>query len=95
MPKAEYNSINGLISSSWKNFRAAFSHSIVTVPPNVEASIYIPCDDGVKITEGGRSVSSSENVVEKGRDKDYTIFTASSGSYSFKSQYTVHQSSLR
>jgi alpha-L-rhamnosidase len=86
--KGVYNSINGLISSSWKIQGSIFTLE-VTVPPNVEASIYVPCDEGAQITEGGRSVSKSYGVVEKGREKGYTILSAGSGYYSFKSQLTA------
>ncbi len=47
------------------------------------ATIYIPIEEGKKITENGQDISRSEDISFIKKDKDCFVYQIGSGSYSF------------
>ena len=71
--RAEYDSVRGRISSSWRIENDRFDLEI-TVPPNTTATVYVPATDAAGVTEG----------VEFLREEDGTaVFVVGSGRYEF------------
>ena len=78
---ASYNSVKGKISSYWRK-DDAFKWNI-EIPGNAVATIYIPIEEGKKITENGQKVSCSKwgNFIRM--DRYYAVYEIGSGCYSF------------
>ncbi len=55
----------------------------VTIPGNTMATIYIPIEEGKKITENGQNISRSEDIFFIKKDKACFVYQIGSGSYSF------------
>ena len=80
--KAEYDSIQGKISSSWRVEKDTF-HLELKIPANTSATVYIPADSPDKIKEGGRSASQSDGVRFVKMAGSLAVFEVGSGSYKF------------
>jgi alpha-L-rhamnosidase len=85
---ASYNSVHGLIKSSWKNSIDRFTWK-VTVPANTTALLYIPADDVKNITEGGKPVSQVAGLRFIKMEGKKAVFEAGSGDYAFVSTYKL------
>lgn len=83
---AEYNSVRGLISSSWKLDDGQFTLSI-TVPANTTATVFIPSTDEASITEGGVAISTSPDVQVIRKEAGTTVLHVGSGQYHFRSSF--------
>ncbi len=83
---ASYNSVHGLIKSSWKRSIGRFTWN-VTIPANTTALLYIPADDVQLITEGGKPASGVEGLRFVKMEGKKAVFEAGSGEYSFVSTY--------
>lgn len=74
--KASYDSPAGTIHTSWRRENGALELE-VTVPPNCEATVYFPAEEGKTVTE------KSGQAIAKGETAGYTLFKVAAGSYSF------------
>jgi alpha-L-rhamnosidase len=79
---ARYESIHGTIESRW-NLDGDDLRLAVRIPANTRARVYVPCDAGSQVFEGGRPAGQSEGLRELGREGDYAVFSAESGRYEF------------
>lgn len=80
---ASYNSIHGLIKSSWKKEGSIFQWN-VTIPCNTTATVYIPASAKGAVTENGQRPSSKDVKFVK-MDGSYAVFEIGSGNYAFSS----------
>lgn len=85
---ASYNSVHGLIKSSWKNGIDRFSWK-VTVPANTTALLYIPADDVKNILESNKPVSSAEGIRFVRMEGKKAVLEVGSGEYDFVSNYKL------
>lgn len=81
--ETSYQSINGLIKTSWKKTETTFE-LYVEVPPNTSAEIILPNSNHAVITENGKPVLQSKNIVPLNSVNGNSCFQISSGSYNFK-----------
>ncbi len=81
--KGSYRSIRGEIISDWKNDGNNFSLHVV-IPANTKATIYIPSNENIPVTENGK-------VLDLRFENGYKVFETGSGDYNFKSQWNVIQ----
>jgi hypothetical protein len=79
---ASYDSIRGLISSSWKRDAAAFTLN-VTIPPGVTADVYVPSNSADSVTEGGQAAASAAGVKFVREENGEAVFAVGSGHYQF------------
>lgn len=78
---ASYQSVRGLIQSSWKKENGAFTWQI-TIPCNTSARVYIPVSSaGLSDQEKQQITSQGANFVDT--EGSYAIFKVPSGSYVF------------
>jgi hypothetical protein len=77
--KTSYNSPYGIIFSEWKKNTRNFELNI-EIPPNTDATIYLPATDGAEIFENGKPVNNSR-ILKDGKGK-YAI-TVGSGKYGY------------
>jgi len=80
--KARYRSIRGNIESSWQIRNNTF-HLDITIPPNTQATVYIPAQDISEVTENGRPLSRSEGVTHIRSEDGVVIVNLESGGYTF------------
>jgi alpha-L-rhamnosidase len=83
--RASHRSPYGLIESSWKIQNGQFLWNI-TVPPNSEATVYVPAPEEKLVKESGRPAKKAKGVrflrIEDGR----IVYAVKSGSYAFSVQ---------
>jgi len=79
---AEYQSISGPIRSSW-SFEENGLAMQVSVPVNVNATIYVPAESLDAITEGEKPVEGVSALTFKAMEKGFAVFEAGSGDYAF------------
>ncbi len=79
---ASYESIRGLIRSSWKLNEGQFSLD-VTIPANTTAKIYLPTNDVDSILESGNALASVAGVTFHRIEARHTVLQVGSGKYSF------------
>ncbi|HEX2862876.1 MAG TPA: family 78 glycoside hydrolase catalytic domain, partial [Lacunisphaera sp.] len=60
--RASYDSISGRIVSAWQIVDGEFRLQ-VEVPPNTEATVYVPARAGAAVREGGRDAAGAEGVT--------------------------------
>lgn len=80
--QASYQSVRGLIKSSWKQEAKRFTWNL-TVPGNTKALVYIPAQDAEKVQEGGKKASSAPGVKFLRQEGDRAVFEVGSGDYAF------------
>ncbi|HEY5510923.1 MAG TPA: family 78 glycoside hydrolase catalytic domain [Prolixibacteraceae bacterium] len=80
--KASYNSVYGLLSSSWKKERDALILD-VEIPVNTTATISFPCGKPEQVEENGVSVMKSGEFKFLRIEKDRLLFRVGSGKYHF------------
>jgi alpha-L-rhamnosidase len=78
--RAEYDSVRGKISSSWKLEDGQVVLEL-TIPPNTTAAVHVPSTDGV--SEGGRPVDEAEGVEFVRAGDGETVLSVGSGRYEF------------
>jgi alpha-L-rhamnosidase len=79
--KAEYDSVRGRISSSWKIKDDRFVLEAL-IPPNTTATVHVPCSDDV--SEGGKPVNEADGVEFVRAGEGETVLAVGSGSYEFE-----------
>jgi alpha-L-rhamnosidase len=77
---AEYDSVRGRISSSWKIEDDRFLLEVL-IPPNTTATVHVPSTDDV--SEGGRPVDEAEAVEFVRSGEGETVLAVGSGRYEF------------
>jgi alpha-L-rhamnosidase len=80
--KGHYDSIHGRIASNWKLDGETFRW-MITVPPNTEATVYVPAKDAASVSESGRPANKAEGVKFLRMEKDRAVFEVTSGKYEF------------
>jgi len=80
--RAEYDSIRGRISSAWTVDVDTLSLA-VSVPANTTATIYLPTNGNVVITESGSLASEVPGIQYKGHKDGRAVFEVESGTYQF------------
>jgi alpha-L-rhamnosidase len=78
--RAEYDSVRGRISSSWKIEDRRFDLE-VQIPPNTTATVHMPSTDDV--SEGGRPVDEADGVEVLRAGEAETVISVGSGLYEF------------
>jgi alpha-L-rhamnosidase len=85
--KGTYNSIRGPISSEWKIQGRQFSWKI-TVPPNTQATLYVPTKAAKEVKEGDRPASRVNGVkFLRTTENGAPVYLVGSGTYSFTAPY--------
>jgi alpha-L-rhamnosidase len=79
---ARYESVHGTIESRWRIVGEDLQLS-VTIPANTRARVYVPCDAASHVIENGRPAGQAVGLTPLGREGDYVVFAAESGSYDF------------
>ncbi|NOR74680.1 MAG: family 78 glycoside hydrolase catalytic domain [Draconibacterium sp.] len=82
---ADYNSVYGKISSSWK-LEAGDLLLDVEIPANTTATIYIPSTHQSKITEGGKAISEVQGIEFVNIENNKTVYKVGSGKHNFISE---------
>ncbi len=80
--KASYKSIYGRIESSWKRDGGRFTLD-VEIPPNTSATVYLPAQFGVYITESGKPADQAMGVKFLRKEDSASVYEIESGRYSF------------
>jgi len=81
--KSSYNSIRGKIVSDWKRDGDQFTLQ-VTIPANTTATVYVPAQSAVRVTESGQPAAQSEGVKFLREENGRAVFEIASGEYNFK-----------
>ena len=80
--RAEYDSIQGKISSGWKLENGTLTLN-VAIPANTTALIYAPAEDASQVMESGKPAKNSKGVKFLRMEKDRAVFEVVSGIYTF------------
>ena len=83
--KADYNSVYGNISSSWKLEGNDFNLN-VEVPANTFATVYIPSTDSNNISENGTNIKVVSGITFIKNENNRAVYKIGSGKYSFTSK---------
>jgi alpha-L-rhamnosidase len=83
-----YHSIRGEIVCNWKKTNTDIEMQI-TIPPNVQATVYIPTSTVENIKEGGKKTKSVKDLNFVKMDGGYAVFEAGSGEYTFSSKINM------
>lgn len=78
--EANYKSLYGHISSSWKRNKDGFEWQI-TIPANTRAQVYIPAKDATSITETGKLITENKEIKVIEAIDDRVWVELGSGSY--------------
>ncbi len=82
---ADYNSINGKISSHWKLVDGDL-HLNIEIPGNSTATVYIPATSQSEITEGGKGIAKISGIEFIKTEGNRVVCKIGSGKYSFISK---------
>ena len=82
--RAQYDSIQGRIVSAWRREGGRF-HWRIVIPANTQATVFMPCDEGSPVTEGGHPVEKLRELSLRGKSPGWAIFEIGSGEYEFAS----------
>lgn len=81
--RVRYDSVNGPVEGGWEKNEDGSLVLRVSVPANVQATVYVPASDATKVTEGGKPVSQSSGVSFVRQEPRASVFTVGSGQYTF------------
>jgi alpha-L-rhamnosidase len=79
-----YRTLQGDVRVSWTRVGERLRLS-VTVPPNSDATLYLPTSDSGTVLEGGKPISSVRGVRPAGRKGTASVFHLEPGSYDLES----------
>lgn len=85
---AEYNSVNGKITSAWKLENEDFILNI-EIPVNSGALVYIPVSASSEVYEGDKNVNEISEIEYVKTDGKKKVFKIGSGKYRFKSTQVI------
>ena len=74
----------GTMVSNWSKSATAATFDI-EIPPNTDATVYIPAGDVKEVKEGGRPAATAAGVTYLEKDGSYVVFAVASGVYQFVS----------
>jgi alpha-L-rhamnosidase len=80
--RADLQTYYGKVSSHWKSENGRLQLE-VEIPANTKATVYIPAPAVESVKESGRALASAKDLKVKGREGDYVVVEAGSGSYHF------------
>lgn len=80
--KANYDSIQGRITSHWRHTGNRFELETL-IPPNTTATIFLPASAAEQITESGRPLGKAKGVTFLRRDGDRVVLAVEAGCYRF------------
>lgn len=83
--EATHDSIRGPIKVRWDRADDQFKLK-VTIPANTTATVYVPGDSSVNVTEGGQSAGESGGVEHLRDEAGRAVYAIASGSYEFVSE---------
>lgn len=83
---ASYHSVRGLIESSWSIDGDTLS-LFVTIPPNTDATVYIPSLNEAVVSESKLPIETAQGVEFIKHESGKTIVRVGSGKYHFRSAY--------
>jgi alpha-L-rhamnosidase len=83
--KASYNSINGLISTSWNNSGPVIALD-VTIPVNTTATVYVPAESLADVQEGAGPAKDADGVEFLRLEHGDAVFAVGSGTYRFSAK---------
>ncbi|GAB3249669.1 glycoside hydrolase family 78 protein [Larkinella harenae] len=82
--KGHYASVRGKIGSDWKIENGRFQWQ-VSVPPNVQAEIWVPAKANSAVQESGKPASEVPELRFLRTENGYAVYESGSGVYSFSS----------
>jgi alpha-L-rhamnosidase len=82
--RARYDSIAGRVSSAWKIDGGRFQLD-VEVPPNTQATVFVPAASAETVRESGGPAAEAHGVSVLRRDNGRVVFRVGSGAYHFSS----------
>jgi alpha-L-rhamnosidase len=80
----------GTVSNSWKIEGDKISMD-VEIPANTTATVYIPASNADDITEGGKKLSSINDMKISGNEGGYVVLNFGSGIYHFVAKKAAHK----
>jgi hypothetical protein len=80
---ASYKSVLGTIESKWVRTGTKFVLQVL-IPPNAEATVYVPRSGAQTVTESGRDVVGRNDLKRVSEDGKYTCIRVDSGHYRFE-----------
>jgi alpha-L-rhamnosidase len=80
--KGHYESEYGTINSEWRVDAGKLTYT-ATVPPNTNATLYLPAGSPQNILEGGRAIADASGVAFVGYEQGRASYRLRSGSYHF------------
>jgi len=83
--KSSFQSINGGISSQWRNQPGLFTWKI-SIPANTSAIVYIPANTANEVFENNMTASQSEGITFLRMEGKRAVFEVGSGDYQFTSE---------
>ncbi len=81
---ASYNSVYGLIKSSWKKTKNKFLWNI-SIPANTSAIVYIPAESSGNVREGKQPAETAKGVKFLRLENRRAVYQIQSGNYNFTS----------
>jgi alpha-L-rhamnosidase len=76
----------GPISSRWERHGDVVTLA-VTIPPNSQATIYVPTSDAKTVTESGTDIRHVAGITLLAAEKRYVVLKVESGRYTFSSEF--------
>ncbi|HWC96134.1 MAG TPA: family 78 glycoside hydrolase catalytic domain [Candidatus Sulfopaludibacter sp.] len=82
---ASHKSMYGSIATAWKRDANSFTLN-VTVPPNTSATVWLPAQEGAKLTESKKPAAAAKGVKFLRNENGSALFEVESGTYAFKAE---------
>jgi alpha-L-rhamnosidase len=83
--KCSLRSPYGVVKSEWQKNGREFAWQIV-VPPNAEATVYVPAASADRVTEGGQPLAQANGVKLQGVEDGAVVLQIGSGDYKFQAR---------
>jgi len=80
-------SLYGTIRSRWEK-REGVLVLEVTIPPNSQATVYLPTTDAATITEGGNPLAEVDGVTPLRQEEGYGVLRVEAGKYRFVTKWS-------
>jgi len=84
--ETRHHSVRGPIACAWQRRGERFRMQ-VTIPPNTEATVYIPAREADVVRESGKPAGDAEGVTFLAFEEDCAVYRVGSGQYSFSSRW--------
>lgn len=81
--EASLQTYYGRVASAWKKGEGRQLELDVELPPNTNATIYVPAANAADVMEGGKPLQQQSDVRVIGAKDGYVLIEAGSGKYSF------------